>query len=202
MLISGIEKTKKGRYSVFCDGAFLFSVSEESYITTELAAGAEIAPERLEEIRLADEVSSAKEKSLTLLSYSAQSRGMLLRKLGKYYSREASEAAADRMAELGLLDDRDYGRRLAADMANLRGYSRARIRAELQKRGLERDVVDEIMSDPEAADESAAIAAIIRKKHMAKLDTPEGIKKAVGSLMRQGFCYEDIKAALRLVIEE
>lgn len=197
MLISGIEKTKKGRYSVFVDGSFLYSVAEDTYVTTELATGADLTPERLEEIRLADETASAKEKALTLLECCDHSRGMLVQKLCRHYSREASEAAADRMQELGLTDDADYARRLAADMAALRGYPRARIRFELTKRGISREDTQAALDALPGEDETEVIGALLRKKYRAKLDTPEGIKKTVASLLRQGFSYEDVKTALR-----
>ena len=78
MTITQLQETKKGRFSVFVDGEFLFSVHKDTFLTRqELALGRQITVEALEEIRLADELLSCKEKALTLLEYSSHSAGRL-----------------------------------------------------------------------------------------------------------------------------
>ena len=56
MTITQLQETKKGRFSVFADGEFLFSVHKDTFLLRpELAVGRQVTVETLEEIRLEDE---------------------------------------------------------------------------------------------------------------------------------------------------
>ena len=53
MTITQLQETKKGRFSVFADGEFLFSVHKDTFLLRpELAVGRQVTVETLEEIRL------------------------------------------------------------------------------------------------------------------------------------------------------
>ena len=56
MTITRLGETKKGRFSVFADGEFLFSVHKDIFLSRkELELGREVSVELLEEIRLEGE---------------------------------------------------------------------------------------------------------------------------------------------------
>lgn len=203
MKITGIEATKKGRYALFVDGEFMFSVHHDTFLTVnDLARGAEISGARLEEIRQEDELRSAKERALDLLSRAEYPSMVLYQKLIPDYSPEASAAAVRRMGELGLINDRDYGTRLAADYVNLRHYPLRRIEMELSKRGFEREMIEEILSVYTEESQSDAAAAVIRRKYERNLTDKKGIDKTIAALLRRGFRMEDIRGGLRQVLDE
>ncbi len=164
MTITRLGETKKGRFSVFADGEFLFSVHKDIFLSRkELELGREVSVELLEEIRLEDEAYSCKEKALTLLEYSAHSAGRLAEKLRRFYPPETVDITIERLGELGLLDDLDYGRRLAADLLNLRGYSLGRVRQTLFQRRLDRETIEEVMEELEDIDQVGPIVALEEK---------------------------------------
>lgn len=203
MTITQLQETKKGRFSVFADGEFLFSVHKDTFLLRpELAVGQQVTAETLEEIRLADEELSCKEKALTLLEYSSQSAGRLAEKLSRFYPRETVERTVARLTELGLLDDLDYGRRLAADLLNLRGYSLGRVRQELMKRRLDRETVDRVMEEIGDLDQIGPIVALVRKKYLLTLRENRGREKVAAALLRRGYQYDEIRDALAQVLEE
>ena len=102
MTITRLGETKKGRFSVFADGEFLFSVHKDIFLSRkELELGREVSVELLEEIRLEDEAYSCKEKALTLLEYSAHSAGRLAEKLRRFYPPETVDITIERLGELG-----------------------------------------------------------------------------------------------------
>ena len=145
MRVTGIETTKKGRYALMVDGEFAFSLHRDTFLLCPwLQKGAEVSPERLETLRQEDELRSARERALDLLSAAEQTSGTLRQKLLRWYGEEAVEAAVLRMEELGLINDLDYGRRYAADAVNLRGWPRRRIAMELQKKGVPAEVIEEV----------------------------------------------------------
>lgn len=202
MTITQLQETKKGRFSVFADGNFLFSVHRDTFLTCqELAVGRQVTAEALEEIRLADEELSCKEKALTLLEYSSQSAGRLAEKLLRFYPRETVDRTVARLIELGLLDDLDYGRRLAADLINLRGHSLGRVRQELYKRRLDRETIDRVMEEIGDLDQIGPIVALVEKKYLKKLRDDRGWEKVAAALLRRGYQYDEIRDALAQVAE-
>ena len=202
MIITQLQETKKGRFSVFADGEFLFSVHKDTFLLRpELAVGRQVTVETLEEIRLEDEALSCKEKALTLLEYSSHSAGRLAEKLRRHYPPETVEQVVQRLRELGLLDDLDYGRRLAADLLNLRGYSLGRVRQTLYQRRLDKETIDQVMGELSEIDQIAPIVALVNKKYLQKLREPRGREKVAAALQRRGYRYDEIREALSQVTE-
>lgn len=202
MTITQLQETKKGRFSVFADGEFLFSVHKDTFLLRpELAVGRQVTVETLEEIRLEDEALSCKEKALTLLEYSSHSAGRLAEKLRRHYPPETVEQVVQRLWELGLLDDLDYGRRLAADLLNLRGYSLGRVRQTLYQRRLDKETIDQVMGELSEIDQIAPIVALVNKKYLQKLREPRGREKVAAALQRRGYRYDEIREALSQVTE-
>ena len=200
MTITQLQETKKGRFSVFADGEFLFSVHKDTFLLRpELAVGRQVTVETLEEIRLEDEALSCKEKALTLLEYSSHSAGRLAEKLRRHYPPETVEQVVQRLRELGLLDDLDYGRRLAADLLNLRGYSLGRVRQTLYQRRLDKETIDQVMGELSEIDQIAPIVALVNKKYLQKLREPRGREKVAAALQRRGYRYDEIREALSQV---
>lgn len=203
MTITRFSQTKKGRFAIFCDGEFLFSVHKDIFLShPELTMGRQISVEALEAVRLEDEEYSCKEKALTLLEYTSHSAGRLADKLRRDYPPETVERVVERLKELGLLNDLDYGRRLAADLLNLRGYSLGRVRQTLYQRRLDRETIDEVMSELEGTDQVGPITALVRKKYLSKLTLPQGRQKVAAALQRRGYGYDEIREALSQVMEE
>lgn len=202
MTITQLQETKKGRFSVFADGEFLFSVHKDTFLLRpELAVGRQVTVETLEEIRLEDEALSCKEKALTLLEYSSHSAGRLAEKLRRHYPPETVEQVVQRLRELGLLDDLDYGRRLAADLLNLRRYSLGRVRQTLYQRRLDKETIDQVMGELSEIDQIAPIVALVNKKYLQKLREPRGREKVAAALQRRGYRYDEIREALSQVTE-
>ena len=106
--------------------------------------------------------------------------------LFRSYPAETVEAVIQRLTELGLLDDLDYGRRLAADLLNLRGYSLGRVRQELYRRRLDPETIQEVMDGLGDVDQIGPIVALVRKKYLQKLREPQGRGKVAAALQRAG----------------
>ena len=202
LIITSIEKTKKGRYSLFIDGEFLFSVHPDTYLKSKLKDGQQVSIEELEEIRLADEYLSAKENALNILSRTSQSSGVLADKLSRYYGEEAVERTVTRMNELGLLNDLDYALRYSRDCVNLKKYSLTRTKQDLKRKKIPPHLIEEALAQFEEDDEPDQIVALILKKYKSKIMDHDGLQKTIAALMRRGFPYRSIKIALDKIEEE
>ena len=193
MRVTGIETTKKGRYALMVDGEFAFSLHRDPFLLCPwLQKGAEVSPERLETLRQ-DELRSARERALDLLSAAEQTSGTLRQKLLRWYGEEAVEAAVLRMEELGLINDLDYGRRYAADAVNLRGWPRRRIAMELQKKGVLADITEET--------EIETACCLLEGPYRGRLRDRRERDKVKAALQRRGFSYEVIRQAVSRAME-
>lgn len=202
MHVTGIETTKKGRYALMVDGEFAFSLHRDTFLLCPwLQKGAEVSPERLETLRQEDELRSARERALDLLSAAEQTSGTLRQKLLRWYGEEAVEAAVLRMEELGLINDLDYGRRYAADAVNLRGWPRRRIAMELQKKGVPAEVIEEALADITEETEIETACRLLEGPYRGRLRDRRERDKVKAALQRRRFSYEVIRQAVSRAME-
>ena len=113
--------------------------------------------------------------------------------------REQAEAAADRLEELGLLNDGEYARMVVRHYA-AKGYGARRIRDELYRRGAPRELWNVALE--ELKDCESPVEKLARQKLREAEPTRENLKKVSDYLARRGFGWEEISAALDRVREE
>ncbi|MEG2295443.1 MAG: RecX family transcriptional regulator [Oscillospiraceae bacterium] len=192
MKITDISKTKQGRYALFIDDEFLFSIHIDSLVMHNIKVDDEISMEKLEEIKEESDFKLAKEKALTLLCYKEYTSGQLIKKLSQKVDSSIAQKAADRMCELGLINDESYAVRCANTLAICKGYSKKRIKQELFHRGLSKEIVEETYQAIEV-DECCSIAKIINKKYLKYLSDAKGLQKTINACIRLGYSYDDIR---------
>lgn len=66
--ITRISRTRKGRFALFCDAGFLFSVDEETFFTEHLAEGLTLDDGQLDELLRKSDAQRAKDKAFGYLS--------------------------------------------------------------------------------------------------------------------------------------
>ena len=195
MQITAIEPRKKGLSALYIDGEFAMKLDTEVILAHRFDVGREITDEALHDCVLDSDRKRCKDKAMWLISFRDHSRRELLDKLRKDYPEDVAEAAVDRLEELGLIDDGRYARRYTADLINLKHLSERGIRQKLTEKGIDRDLIDEILEETEV-DEDEQIRTIIEKKYAGKLNDEKLRRRAVAALQRLGFGYQSIKSVL------
>ncbi len=195
MTITNIEKTKKGRYSLFIDDEFVFSVHRDTLHKCHISSGKVTTTQELEHIMSTDGLISAKEQALNILSRAPQSTGNLAEKLEKYYPEDIVAQTVARMTELGLLDDTDYAMRFSRDCINLKKYSLRRTKEALMQKKIPPHIIEHALEQFDD-DQVDAIVDIVLKKYRSKIFEYDSLQKVIAALMRKGYPYHDIKAAL------
>ena len=195
MQITAIEPRKKGLSALYIDGEFAMKLDTEVILAHRFDVGREITDEALHDCVLDSDRKRCKDKAMWLISFRDHSRRELLDKLRKDYPEDVAEAAIDRLEELGLIDDGRYARRYTADLVNLKHLSERGIRQKLREKGIDRDLIDEILEETEV-DEDEQIRTIIEKKYASKLGDEKIRRRAVAALQRLGFGYQSIKSVL------
>ena len=193
-----------GRWPFHMADGSILRITENEVVTFGLCSDLELTEAQLEAIKKAAKAAAVREKAMDLLSARPLSRKELVDKLTArprnkekepLADRETAEAAADRLEELGYLNDQAYAHTVAEHYA-AKGCGPSRIREELYRRGVPRDYWDEALEGLEAPDE--AIDAFLQKKlRGADLTDPKSYKRAADALARRGFRWEDIKDGLR-----
>ena len=101
---------------------------------------------------------------------------------------------ADRLADLGLLNDQEYARTVVRHYA-AKGYGPRKIRDELYRRGVPREYWEDALEEREP-DESQ-LEKLARQK-----PTRENLKKVSDYLARRGYGWDEISGALERLREE
>lgn len=210
----------------FEDGS-LVRVGEGDVVSLSLYAGKELTEDEAAALTAAADRGKLMEKAVDLLSLRPLSRRELIDKLSQpprrrrkpnaktveppppdpetlrrqsEALRETAEGVADRLEELGLLNDEEYAKTVARHYA-AKGYGVRRLRDELYLRGVPREFWDDALA--EAEPDGSGIEQLARKKLRGAEPTRENLKKVSDYLARRGFGWEEISAALeRLRSEE
>jgi len=201
MLITDIGQTKKGRYSIFCDGEFYCSLHADVFAPSRLKTGAEIARGELDALHRRSELKITTDRALRLLSVRSYSAHGLRQKLAAYTDEESADAATARMAELGYINDLDYARRLCTDCINRKGFSAYRAKQALREKGIAREIIEQVM-DERDDDPEPQIAAVVLRKYMRFLEDEKGFAKTTNALLRLGYRHGDIRRVLENLMED
>ena len=107
----------------------------------------------------------------------------------------------DRYQKNGLVDDRRYGTTMARGLVE-RGVSRQAIRAKLHARGIPASVIDEVVYELGANNQSevSAARALVKERKLGNYrpesERRENYRRDLGILARAGFDFETAKRAL------
>lgn len=195
MKISAIEPRPKEKSAVFTDGVYYATVYTEILMLYKLKVGQVVDEDSLLDMIESSNKRAAKEKAFNLLSYRDHSYKELVDKLSRSFDKQLAFDAADKMVELGLINDWEFARKLAHDMLFNRKFSARRVQSELILRGIDREAIERILFES-APDPKEQIIALLDKKYANKLNNEKDIKRTVAALSRLGFSYSDIKAAI------
>ena len=193
MEITALEPRRHRLVQLFLDGEPAVKLDEET--AASLRPGQQLSDEELHELIARSDSVRAKEKALYLLEHRPHSKRELEDKLARTVGREAAGQAAGRMEELGLIDDADYAHRLAEELAR-KGFAAPRIRQELLRRGIDRELAAGEAERAAAAPEDA-LHSLIERRFARQLGEEKGRRRAVAALQRMGYRWEEIRSALR-----
>ena len=113
-------------------------------------------------------------------------------KLPKEDISELSREVLSRLVSRGYVDDRKFAEFWAENRFVKKGVSRKRLKMELQKKGIKREIIDEVL---DGRDDEAELRKMIARKRAKYTDD----EKLMAYLVRQGFSYD---LARKLVQEE
>lgn len=198
MELTAAEPRRKSLTQLYLDGEPAVKIDTETFLRSGLKPGDEISDEELYELIQASDARRAQEKALYLLEHRNHSKKELEDKIARTAaSREAAKAAAQRMEDLGLIDDETYAADLARDLFTRKRYGAGRVRQELRLKGIDGEVIDRLLQQYGGEEEALEnIEAVLERKYPNWREDEKTRRRAFGALQRLGYSYELIRRAM------
>jgi len=200
-----LQVRDKNRVNVSVNGKYRFSLDYTQIADLGVKVGNEYTEEQLTDLENESQFGKlymrALEYSLMrphsqyeLTQYLYRKTRDTLAKTGsikKGVSKELTERVFDRIIEKGYVNDEAFARYWIENRQLRKGISKRKLQAELASKGVNRSIVESLLSETERSDEDE-ILKIIEKKASRYGDE----QKLIAYLARQGFSYDDIKQAI------
>ena len=198
MELTAAEPRRRGLTQLFLDGEAAVKLDTQVFLQSGLKPGDQVSDQELFELIQASDARRAQEKALYLLEYRNYSKRELTEKIARTAaSREAAQAAAGRMEELGLIDDRRFGEDYARELFSRKGYGARRAAQELRRKGLDQELVQELVEkygSPEQSEEN--IRRVLEKKYPGWREDEKVRRRAFAALQRLGYSYQEVREAM------
>jgi len=185
---------RQGRYSIFVDGKYAFSLSEPELMRSGIRIGKEYLTNELNELKTTARLDKAHMRALDLLSRRPRSEWELRDYLKrKDYEQDEIEAIIDKLQKNKYIDDTAFATSWVESRRLLRHVSKRRLWQELKQKRIADEVISEVLSQDETTESDTLKALIAKKRSQTRYRDDQ---KLIAYLSRQGFRYDDIKQAM------
>ncbi len=179
------------RVNVFVDGKFSFSLDLSQVVDFHLKIGQTLTDQELKELKHASEYGKLYGRTLEWVLTRPRSiretrDHLRLKRFQKKldYTDADIEEIIGRLVAKNYLNDRHFAEWFIENRFVKKGVSPRRLEQELVKKGIDRALIDELLSNS-ARDEASEI-----KKVIAKKSNKYNAEKLLAYLVRQGFSYD------------
>ena len=202
MQITSVEKSKKNkdRFSIYIDDIYSFSISEDDYLSMHLYDKSELSKDEIDYIKNTVNFLAAKDLALKYLSYKLRTEKEVRLKLqNQGFDGDPIEMAIEELKSLGYINNKIYVQKFVFDRSKLKPKSKKLIKLELLSRGIQEEVIDEVLNDWNV-DETVVAEGLVKRK-FGKYDMQdENVRKKVYMFLKhRGYSHEIIKSVIGMV---
>lgn len=196
MKITDIKQQVKrqGRYSVFVDEKYSFSLSEAELIQSGIRIGREYSQTELDGLLKTAILDKAYMRSLDLLARRARSEWELrdyLRR--KDYEPSVIDATILRLTEAGYVNDLVFARAWVENRHLLKSISQRKLWQELKQKRIADEVISQVLAEDTTNEQETLRQLVEKKSQQSRYQDPQ---KLMAFLMRQGYGYDDVKTVM------
>ncbi|HEX8349816.1 MAG TPA: RecX family transcriptional regulator [Hymenobacter sp.] len=195
--ISAIKQQVKraGRYSVFIDDKYAFSLSEGALLDAKIYIGQEVTAEQLADYKDTSAFDKAYGNTLAFVARRLRSEW----ELRQYFKRkavdeDAGEQILERLRGFGYVSDLNFARSWVDNRRAIKSVSRRRLMLELRQKHVPDDVVQIVLAEDETTDKDTLRVLVAKKRQQSRYQDDTRLMQY---LARQGYGYDDIKRALQ-----
>lgn len=192
------------RYNIFVDDEYAFSASNEDILKYSIKSGLEITKEQLNSLIECCEVTKCYNYALFILGRKDYTEYEVSKKLSdKGYSTFSINKTIEKLKLYDIINDERYVKKYINDCIHIKKYGKKKIEYNLQKKGINTDLIKECFFDNNSEYEYENALEILQKK-IKYCKNEKNIKnKLIRYLISKGFTYDIIKKAINsLKIED
>ena len=204
MIVTDVSPFKGSMMCVELSGGGL-AQEMKIYIHSEIirkyniAKGMELSEEEADRLIYENDLRRARERALYLMESRDHSYRELFDKLEKNYSEDICFEVCNRLAEIGVINDRRYAEKLCRQLFEVKKLGRYRVRQEMRLKGLGSEIIEETMENFSEEDEPfERLEKLVEQKYERYLTDRKGVEKVRNALARKGYSFGEIKEVLDL----
>lgn len=202
VILEKLTKSQRSndRYYAEFDSGEGLSVTVAHIADFGLFTGRELTEAEFNSLKAAAERTEARSRALRMLGTRPMSEGEIIEKLVRKGVDEAvAENVADWLSEIGAVNDEEYAAMIVSHYSS-KGYGAARVKNELFKRKVPRELWDGVLEKLPESDDT--IDRLISSRLRGAAADRKELKKVSDMLLRRGFSYDEIRSALRRYSED
>jgi len=199
MKIAGVKAgNERGRITVLFEDGSEMKVSAVEVADFSLYSGRELSPDEYGRLRGDLELRSSKARAMRILGNRSLSAREVERRLkNKGDSAETAQNTVAWLESIGAVNDAEYTASIVRHYYS-KGYGPARIKDELYRRGIPRELWEEALGGGETG--RPAVYEFLEKRLRDSRDQAD-LRRAAEALCRRGFSYEEAREAVREYLE-
>ncbi len=176
-----------GRYNIFVDGKYSFSLDELQLVQSGIHSGLDIDEDKLSQFQNESNFGKNYIRAVDLISRRLRSE----KEIRDYAKRKQwtvdnTDRVVERLKQRGYLNDRVFAEAFVRSRQNATKYSKRRIEQDLRKKGVSSAIIKEVLHDE--VNDLEALKKLVAKRAQ-RYDNPAKLK---AYLLRAGFNYDDI----------
>ncbi len=203
------QKKNPKRVNIFLDEEFAFGISTEILFEKRIEVGQTLTEKQIANFIELDQVERLLNKALNFLSFRPRSekeiREHLLRKgklkdihksdSEKYQYEKSVEKVINKLKRLSQINDKEFAKWWVEQRGKFKPRGERLVKVELFQKGIDRDIIDEVIEkDEESNEEDLAERAALKKANSyRKYDSNDFRNKMGQFLARRGFGWNVIK---------
>jgi regulatory protein len=192
------QRNKK-RVNVYLDGRFSFGIDLENLVRLNLKIEEEYSEKEIRGIIKRAEFQKTYDKLVRYSTLRPRSKREVETWFKKYKVHESlHDELFNKLKRLELLDDTKFAKWWVEQRITFRPRGKKALMAELRQKGIDRYIIDEVLTETDIDEEKMAKKLLERRKYRwERLNKLEARKKKSDFLARKGFSWEIIKQLVK-----
>ena len=204
MMITSVMKQKNNpeMLRIYIDQEYAFSMPEEEYFRLNRYEQKELTQQDIDTIREEVSMKLARQHGIRLLAARDRSEHEVKeRLLQQGFDEDVVEDAILRLKSMGYINDNLFAHKFVSDRLKLKPMSKKALAYELQKKGIEESLINEVLDEYELDEPSVAYR--LAKKKYGKYDAadPKIQQKIYSFLAFRGYTSDIIREVLKQMQE-
>lgn len=191
-----LKPQKNGkRVNVYLDGVFGFGIDLDNLVTSHIKIGTELTDEEVKKIIFKADFQKSLDKVLRFVTVRPRS----LKEVNDYFRRKKfdisiHQSLLEKLKHLELLDDTKFAKWWVNQRLAFKKISLRILKLELGKKGIDRNIIDDVLQDSPIDEEKMARELLENKAYKWKNFDPKVAKqKKFQYLASKGFSWETIE---------